>query len=712
MAQVSRWVVIGALFLISFVPLYVANSMFFPFITGKGFLFRFLVEIASIGWVVLALLDSKYRPRFSWLFLIYGALVVWMFIADLLAINPHKAFWSNYERMDGWVTMVHVFLLFVVASSVLSVGKLWQKWWLTFLAGSAIVCGYGVLQILGVLQTHQGGRIDATFGNAAYLPAYLLFGIAIALWQGSVRAGWLRYSLFALAALQVGILLFTATRGALFGLLGAVVFGAVVYAFHSGKTAKYTAIGLLVGVTILAGSFYLAKDTTFVHESNTLSRLSSVFSLSQELGVRSHIWGIALTGFAERPITGYGHEGFNYVFNTHYEPQLFAQEQWFDRAHDIYLDWLIAGGAPALLLFLLLLGYAALVLFRKEFSRSERIFILGAFVAYGIQGLVVFDNLFTYVPLAMLLAYIHTRIAKPTPLLESLTLREPVRSVGVTIVVLAGLWGMWVVNVPGIKGATTIISSFSATDARASIQTLDRAVATGTFATQEIREQMIARLTDTMARPEVAPEIKRDVATIALTQMQAEVAQAPRDARLHLQFATGLRAVGDFPTALSEIEAALSLSPNKQTILLEKGATLWQMEDAQGARDAFYAAYTLDTSFAQVAGYAGAGDILIGNRIEGEALLRQYFAPTLYDVPDVVLVAYQAIGDTQAIIDIYHARVAADNGSADSRFRLAGFYAQIGRYADARAEVLAIVKDFPDMSATAQQWLTALDQAQ
>src|SRR6185437_7142376 len=154
-AAISRWVVLAALFVIPFLVLYVSNSLFFPFITGKGFAFRILVEAAAAAWVVLAFVEPKYRPKFSWTLALYGALVVWMFIADAASLSPLKAFWSNFERMDGWVTLIHLFVFFVVAGSVLSVDGLWRKWWLTFLSASALVSFYGVFQLLGWLQIHQ-----------------------------------------------------------------------------------------------------------------------------------------------------------------------------------------------------------------------------------------------------------------------------------------------------------------------------------------------------------------------------------------------------------------------------------------------------------------------------------------------------------------------------------------------------------------------------
>src|SRR5450830_523964 len=95
---IARLVALAALFLIPLTPLLVANTFFFPFITGKAFFFRILVEIAVCAWAVLAILDMEYRPRFSCIGVSVVAFVAWMFVADLFAPNVAKAFWSNFER--------------------------------------------------------------------------------------------------------------------------------------------------------------------------------------------------------------------------------------------------------------------------------------------------------------------------------------------------------------------------------------------------------------------------------------------------------------------------------------------------------------------------------------------------------------------------------------------------------------------------------------
>ena len=178
--QVARWVALGALFLIPLTPLLVANSFFFPFITGKAFFFRILVEIAVAAWVVLAFVDKEYRPRFSWIGLVVLGFVVWMFVADAFAPNATKAFWSNFERMEGWVLLAHLLGFFFSAGAVLRVEKKWRAWFLASLGVSIVIVGYVFLQLGGKLPIHQGSvRIDASFGNSTYLAIYLLFNVFI-----------------------------------------------------------------------------------------------------------------------------------------------------------------------------------------------------------------------------------------------------------------------------------------------------------------------------------------------------------------------------------------------------------------------------------------------------------------------------------------------------------------------------------------------------
>src|SRR3989338_103880 len=143
MRDVLKWIVFGGVFLLPFVPLLVTGNLFFSYITGKGFAFRIIVEIVFATWALLALSEPRYRPRFSWVAASLAAFVAVIFFADLFGETPAKSFWSNFERMEGWMTLMHLLLYFIVAGSVLTTEKLWSRFFNTSLAAASLVSQIG-----------------------------------------------------------------------------------------------------------------------------------------------------------------------------------------------------------------------------------------------------------------------------------------------------------------------------------------------------------------------------------------------------------------------------------------------------------------------------------------------------------------------------------------------------------------------------------------
>ena len=702
MTQIAKWTALGALFIIPFLPLYVASELFFPFITGKGFAFRILVEIAFASWIFLALTDERYRPKFSWAFALFAIFTLWMLIADLLGVNPHKAIWSNFERMDGWMMLIHLFMFSVAASSVLSVHNLWKRWWLTFISISAIVVGHGLLQAIGALQTFQGNRVEASFGNAAYLPGYLIFALGVTVWQAIERKGWLRYTLLILATLQALVILLSATRGAFLGLVGGVVVGAGLWFFLAKKEAQKVVIGTLVGVLVLVGGLFALKDTALVTENLVLSRLASSFNV-ESLDVRFSIWNMALQGAYERPITGWGQEGFNYVFAKHYDPALFEQEPWFDRAHNVFLDWLTAGGFPALLLFLSILGFLVYNIYKGPFSRIEKVALIGTLTAYGVQGLAVFDNLFTYVPLVAILAMVHSHTSKPLPFI---TIKDEAgKMAGGTGALILAVVLIFTINIQNIQAGTELIKGLRPQqNVEDNAAYFAQALSRDTFAKQEIREHLSSFAVSTVRNQSIPEATRREVATLAITEMQKEIERVPNDPRIKLQFAALLASVNSYQEALVQMEQALALSPNKQSTYIQVGGILWQAGNAEGALQAFEKAYELDPSFDTTAGYVAAGAYLAGNPERAEEVLTSHFGTLIVD-SEVLRIALYETGRYDQLIEIEKLRVEKAGNSPESRFLLALLYANIGRIAEAEATVQAVIKDYPEAASQGAQVL-------
>ena len=93
------------------------GDLFFPFITGKGFYFRIIVEIIFALWVIIALFDSRFRPRMTPVMWALGATLAILTLSTIFGENPYRSFWSNYERMEGLVGHLHLFAVFFVLNS-------------------------------------------------------------------------------------------------------------------------------------------------------------------------------------------------------------------------------------------------------------------------------------------------------------------------------------------------------------------------------------------------------------------------------------------------------------------------------------------------------------------------------------------------------------------------------------------------------------------
>ncbi|MBI2612568.1 O-antigen ligase family protein, partial [Candidatus Kaiserbacteria bacterium] len=332
--EALRWVVLTGIFSLPFIVFYVAESLFFPFITGKNFTFRIIVEVIAGAYLALALVNPSYRPRRSWLLGAFALFVVIVAAADMFGVYPLKSFWSNYERMDGWVALAHLFLYFVVISSVLNTEKLWRAFWHLSLAVSALVGVYGLLQLIGVLSLNPGfssvSRIDATFGNPIYLAVYMLFniGIAASLWSRAWqedRMGRTRWSLIygGLIVLDTLVLFLTGTRGTMLGLIGGVLLGAVLVAWSS-REARRIALSTIVLIALLGGGLFLARDQAWIQRVPVMNRLATISLEDGTTMARFMNWGMAWEGLKERPFLGWGQENYAIVFDKYYNPQMYG----------------------------------------------------------------------------------------------------------------------------------------------------------------------------------------------------------------------------------------------------------------------------------------------------------------------------------------------------------------------------------------------------
>ncbi|MEK7063260.1 MAG: O-antigen ligase family protein [Patescibacteria group bacterium] len=659
-ARYLRIAVYSLVFILPFIGLIVANGYFFPFITGKNFAFRIIVELAFGLWLILALIQPEFRPRKSVAFILGGLFVLAIGVSTLIAENPVKAFWSNFERMEGYITVLHLALYVTVLTSMLRTEEWWRRFFNVSIGASVLIGLFGVLQLLGAFTINQGGvRVDGTLGNATYLAVYMLIHafltlLALVRWSGGKRSLQALYA--GIFVLQVVVIFYTATRGTIVGLVGGLFLAGLIAAVTAGKgRLRALGIGLVILVLALTGTFFAIKDTAFVQQHDVLTRIASI---SLEAGAtRFVIWDMALQGFMERPIFGWGQEGFNNIFNKYYTADLYTQEPWFDRAHSVPLDWLVAGGIVGMLLYLSLYAVLVYYLWRpgNTFDTAERAILTGLLAAYACHNLVVFDNLMSYLLFGAVFAYITVRAVPPSGWGQAIP--EPAQRLAAPAIIIATLAALYFVNIPAMATAQNLIQGIvpQQEGIAKNVEYMTEAAAHSGIGAQEVAEQYLQFAVQLRSYNVGTPEQQQQVAGAARDRFLLEIERAPEDARLRVFFGAYLRQFGDYVGAKEQLDKALTLSPEKQSIYFELGTLALQQGDVQGSLTYFKDAYELAPGYEMAAQYYASGLIRAGQPgVAEQILLERYQTVTPLDIN--IAQAYLAAKDYPKAITIFRAR--------------------------------------------------------
>jgi len=707
--------------------------MFFPYITGKNFAFRILVEIAFTSWVLLALYDQAWRPRLSYiLYSVLGLLGV-MLVANLLGEYSPKSFWSNYERMEGWVTLLHFSAYFVVLSSIMQTEKLWNYFFNTALVAAVIMSLYALAQTAGVYEISQGNnwRVDGRLGNSSYLGVYMLFHIFIAAWLFiRAKAMSMKWVYGGLVLLFVFILTQTGTRGAVYGLIGGIILSFLYLTLMAPKGApikKWVLIGLLTVVLSTAGVWFL-RDTEFVKNSPALSRFAG--TTLAEGNIRFTVWEMALNGVKERPILGWGQENFSYVFNKYYDPALYGAEPWYDRTHNIFLDWLITGGILGLLAYLSVLlcalWYTVLkplyIRFKdvqyeyKPFTVYEQALILGLLSAYMFHNLFVFDNLASWIFYAVVLALIHSRISWVWNKVSSIAIdREIWTKFLVPSGVVVLFIGIYFVNVPSMLAAQDIIDGYRATTVESRLEAFERAVNRGGFADQEIFEQSVQVMSQLYISPAANESHKEKIMTYFEEARSNIFDKKPNDARLYVISGNFYRAAGDLNKAMEAFNSAEKLSPNKQAIKEEQAILYMMAEKYDDAIDKLKSSYELDQRNERGKVRLAASYLYADRRNEFESIINDNslkeepgLLSAVVNEPMLATVAYQK-KDYPLLEFISTQKILFTPQDPSLRVNLAALYLEQGDVDSARAVIENAIEEIPTFAAEGKALLKQID---
>jgi tetratricopeptide (TPR) repeat protein len=407
-------------------------------------------------------------------------------------------------------------------------------------------------------------------------------------------------------------------------------------------------------------------------------------------------------GFRERPILGWGQDNFILVFSKYYEPALWNREQWFDRSHNVFLDWLIAGGILGLLAYLSLFASGLYALWKNaRFTFNEKSVLTGLLAAYFFQNLFTFDNLTSYLLFVSVLGFVSTQappVEAPVPARG--VRRDRAAAVRLSYAslpfLLAGLgFALYAANAKPLAASRNLVRALAPPSGvlSDSLAYFKEVFDAGTFGSGEAREQMV--LAALRLRAINAPDsVKREFLTRARSEMLRQIEQAPQDARYELYLGSLLETYGAYDEALRHLQRAHELSPRRQMVLFQLAAAHRDKGDAAGALPYLKQAWEEAPDYGDARLRYGAGLLYAGRDREAQDVLLPVYG-TMLIPEDQILAAYEHRGMYDTIIAVRKKELESSPNDQRLELALAAAYLKAGKRDDAVSVIQRVMSRDP-----------------
>ncbi|MEM7200878.1 MAG: O-antigen ligase family protein [Planctomycetota bacterium] len=598
-------------------------NAWYPDITTKNFLFRIVVEVVLAAWVVVASMDARYRPKFSGSVRAFAVFVGVMLVANLFGQNPSQSLWSNFERMRGWVSQLHLLGYLVVLVSVFDERRHWRWMFLLSLAVSAFIALLAIMQYLATahdwsfsfLPDHAYRlhnqkpdafrfRADARLGNPVYLGHFFMTHLFVAaLWLLRQKRWVTRIPYVAVAVLLALGMWMTRTRSAYAGaLLGALTVILVAGLCSPNRRVRLFAVAtpvVVLGLLFLTVALFVTFKPEWVYESPSLRRLPQLRNAGDR---RFWLYEMALQGWLERPLLGWGDENFQYLWDKYYDPRMVYSEMWYDHPHNSFLGWLVAGGVIGLAAY----AYFVLVPFHQlwrgakaRLTAGERAVLTGGLLAHLVFVMWMFDSLTSDVVLLTMMGYIHWAATGAER--SAGRALGPVGAVAV-LALAATAAGIAIekINLENWRVATSLAQPpvMRLPDGRADWAIRD-VLTMDTFAKREVREHAITLASDPELRETYPEAALRDLEVMgeeAMLRQLEDTRRAPLSRSWLMLYALYWEKQ-DWEKAVHALREALALAPRRQLYLMELGKTYRLMGRHEEAIAAFREASVLLSSY-------------------------------------------------------------------------------------------------------------------
>ena len=442
-----RILLIGTPFL--FTLIYIPGFVF-PGSFPRTIFLYIAVSITLVLWLLYSFKQGRITIQKNWLTIAVFGYIAMLFISGITGGHFEYSFFGTFGRMTGIVTMLYIFFWYLTASSIL------QKRDWVYLLRLLLLSGV-ILAVISFLNLNgfdieffsfltQGGSLFAnnTFSGIFYLFVFF-FGIILFFQEGSWKWRIAYVSAMFIILINPDIfnfqilqnlemikdvsnnptLILGTARASSITMGGGIIVAVVMYLIHRTRRISINTKSILFGLILL---FMLLASVGFVWSAVSQKGAGYEFLTSQNDFPRPIAWGQGIEGFKNRPLLGYGPNGFQYAFQDTLTSDipLLKGGKWFDKVHNGLLEPLVETGiVGAIGMFAIFLAacWYSFTYYRRTGDFSVVVVIL-LLVLHMIQIQTSFNINTSFLMIYVLLAY----VASYEPSRASYVLSRPTKT--------------------------------------------------------------------------------------------------------------------------------------------------------------------------------------------------------------------------------------------------------------------------------------------
>lgn len=631
-------------------PFFYSETAFFGFITERTWFFYAVVDCM----VVTALFAPGFltvKPSLLQIAVLLFLAV--LLVADGLGVDPLLSYFSSYTRLDGFLTYLHLGLYFLVLARIPFPKWKWNIALLLSVGIAVLIVVKGYFSTTGWQSIDR--RLVATVGNPSFLSSYLLMNTFISIYLINQFPGVSRWIKGLTAASTLVILMggiyLTGTRSAVLGLVTGILYLSVFVAWQQRGALSTIVLRLVALLGVLVGLFWLVLNSDFLQKSSIVYRLTHYSGVNNTLSPRYVCWKIALNALTEHPLLGWGQETFSYGFARHFDSTILigGNFDWYDRTHNVLLDWAFSAGVIGLLTYLLI--WVTLVNTLRTngtlLTSWERGVLGAVFVAYFFFNLLSVDSL---LPLQTFFGLLALANASPRPAIGLLTKPAwlvPVRITGIALIALLANYGAYELY----RTVRQLKIQQNLTDAQQRYDVLEKIYHDATIRTLDLADGLESQ-TLSLLQSDAPPAVKQFCYQRTVRIINQQLAHHPQYTRLMSRAVSLFLAGGETDKAISLCQQIIDIEGRKRpSAFLQLGNAHVRKSEFKQAQVLFDQAYQLQPRWEEPLLYKALAFAVQKDTAQCYQLLRGVSTQTLVNRIDFVKQIYQQAGYPHAFVD-------------------------------------------------------------